>query len=238
MNNIVHYILESKKYSWEETFLTIKNRERIDWDKVNSLNSNSCELSLMIDSKNYPQKLTEIYMPPFELFYCGNYKVIDSKKVIGIAGSLSENETNELIDFVNTNKLSIAILEKDLSEKLYQLCKDLNLNLIVICKNTITNFKFYKKQYKNLLLISETGIEDWNRSEEQTYERILFSVSNFIYIKTNNIYKLISLHLNTKFRNKHFFVKKNFKLSDQARCLFKSNELFFINTYDDIHHIC
>ena len=237
MTNIVHYLLEKNKYSWEETFLSIKRKENIDWDVMSKLNENSCELSLMIDQNNYPEKFKDIYMPPFEIFYCGDYRLIDSKKVIGVAGNLNKYEVNNLVDFVKKQKLAIAIIEKDLSLYLYERCKVENLVLIVICKNKIDNFNYYNDQYSNLLLLSETYSTDWNRSEEQTYERILFAVSNIFLLKTNNMYKLISLHLNNKFVNKKFYVFENFKLKSEVNSVFDRTELISINSYDDIHHM-
>lgn len=195
----------TKKYqgNWDKIYEAISSKEKIEID----LNAPDIkEKYIFIGDDNYPNKLKEILVPPFFLFYEGNHKLIE-KEVISIHGDVSYDEFSQLLNKSNFAKYVLCINNDDLREEIYNLVIKRNLEIIVLCEGGISKFKYFK-DYKNLLLVSEYNDPiNYKKSPEQTIERLIYAFSNKIYINKIDTIKTKDLLINQKQVSKDLYCK-------------------------------
>lgn len=195
----------TKKYhgNWDKVYEAISTKERIEIEKC-SLDTK--DKYIFIGDDDYPNKLKEILVPPFFVFYEGNPSLIE-KEVISIHGEISYKEFTELLDNSNSQKYVLCINNDDLKEEIYNLVVKKNLEIIVLCEGGISKFKYFK-DYKNLLLVSEyNDPANYEKAPDQSIERLIYAFSNKIYINKVDTIKTKDLLINRKQVSKDLYCK-------------------------------
>ncbi|MDE5617430.1 MAG: DNA-processing protein DprA [Ureaplasma sp.] len=189
MTNSIYQFLVKYHGNWDAIYDAINKREKILSNEINEIK----EDHIFIISDKYPEKLKNILLPPFFIFYKGDVNLIN-EEVISVIGTPKINELNELISLYK--KTILCFDNKNLNDSIYQTLIANQKKFIVICEGGIDSFKY--KYDKNILLISEyNNSTDYQSAIEQTIERILFAFANKIYfaqINKNN-YEKITINL-------------------------------------------
>ena len=190
MKKLILYLLEKYHGNWDMIYDSISNKEPIDWNIVNKVNDKFDFEYMPIVSDNYPNKLKTIYMPPFSLFYDNSLEWLN-KNVLTIYGSPDIVETKELINIAKDNVI-LCISYEHLSEHFYNDVIKNRIKLIVVIDH-IDNFKYLKND--NILLISEYNNSNFDKSIDQTIERLLYAFADKLLVlnncKINNLKRLI-----------------------------------------------
>ena len=91
MEEILLYFSYIHDGDWEKIYSSIENKERVDPEKVKEVvDKIGCKYVTML-SKNYPERLKNIYKPPFVLYYQGDLSILDNAS-LGVVGSRSNSE--------------------------------------------------------------------------------------------------------------------------------------------------
>lgn len=207
MTNSIYQFLIKYQGNWDCIYDAINKKEHI----LKSSDFKINEPNIFITNDNYPQKLKEILLPPFFVFYKGDINYLDDN-VLTIIGQPSINDLNLLIN--NKTKKTICMNCKDLTPSIYQSIIASQRRLIVVCEGGIDAFKY--KWEKNVLLISEyNNSQNYSHSKEQTIERLLFAFGDTIYLDTNEESVFKNLIVNLDQVKKPIYVKlchnKHFK---------------------------
>lgn len=229
---LILYLVNKFHGNWDSIFGIFSNKEIVDWDKVNNINfPNDCEYMPII-SKNYPDKLKKIYMPPFALFYDGDIKYLNYN-VLTIIGKLTKNEIDKLLSTIKNNDV-ICILNKDLTEYFINKIEMLNIKAIIVFEKSIKCFK-YQKNKNNILLISENNDLNCKNSFDQTTERLLYAFADKIFIKKASKATLEFLNKNYEDVPKNFYSLEKNKSDNKLIEIFNKNQVSFIQTIEDIN---
>lgn len=211
----------TKKYhgNWDKIYEAITVKERLSFEN-NENESN--DKYIFIGDDNYPNKLKEILVPPFFLFYEGNPNLIE-KEVLSIHGDVSYDDFCKLLNSSKSQKYVLCINNDDLREEIYKLVIENNLEIIVVCEGGISKFKYFK-EYHNLLLVSEyNDPETYQKSPDQFTERLIYAFANKIYINKVDKNKTKELLFNQK------QVKKSIYCNEDLKNKFNSLNLCDIN---------
>src|SRR3712207_2592990 len=88
IQKVIDFLLSSDNIG-EKTKIKLRKREySYDYirDEIEEMNSRGIGF-ITIDDDIYPQRLKEIYDPPYMLFYIGNIDIISNKYMIAVVGS-------------------------------------------------------------------------------------------------------------------------------------------------------
>lgn len=172
MRKSIYQFLVKYHGNWDAIYDSLNKREPV---KTNYSFRTDSE-TIFIISDQYPEKLKNILLPPFFLFYKGDIQLI-SEQIIGIEGKISPNELVKIID-TNIDKV-ICFNNNDLTNENYNLLISKNVKFIIVCEGSINTFKY--EWNENILLISEyDNAEDYQPSLKQTIERLLYAISDEI----------------------------------------------------------
>lgn len=229
MNELIFYLLRKYHGSWDKVYDAICSKEKLDFDLVKELTLKYCPLMTWITKDEYPNKLKDIYMPPFALFYLGNLNLIETE-VLGILGKIDSKHLLEFKEIVKN--YTICLEEKDLTEEFYNWCVLENISLIIISTSTLEEMKF--QFYPKSLFISEYFAKDWVACDDQNNERILYAFSDKILVNTINQSKLNNLTLNYENIKKPIFSLEKNKNKEAFKIIFKDKEIHFIKNYTQI----
>ena len=229
MKKLILYLLEKYHGNWDMIYDSISNKEPIDWNIVNNVNDKFDFEYMPIVSDNYPNKLKTIYMPPFSLFYDNSLEWLN-KNVLTIYGSPDIVETKELINIAKDNVI-LCISYEHLSEHFYNDVIKNRIKLIVVIDH-IDNYKYLKND--NILLISEYNNSNFNKSIDQTIERLLYAFSDKIFIKNVSKERLMYLISNYENEPKNFYSLEKYKDNIELNDIFNKNQLSFVKQIDDI----
>lgn len=184
MQKVLIYLLIKNDFNWNKTFNDLKNRILIDTNKINEIIKRIDFEYISIISPNYPKYLTKVYKPPFELFYLGNYNLLNKKR-ISILGHINDNNlpylklliNNEYVlcfDYLLMNKNDIKVLIKN------------NIpSIIYFCDPTKTK-EFGELLNDNICLISEYCVKP-KKTEESYFNRLFFGYKEALMIIDKNI---------------------------------------------------
>ncbi len=189
MTNSIYQFLVKYHGNWDSIYDAINKREKILSNETSKISDDY----IFIISDQYPEKLKNILLPPFFLFYKGETSLID-RNVITVVGVPTINELNELIR-LDKNTI-LCFNNKDLTNSMYQTLLASQKKFIVICEGGIDAFKY--EYNKNILLISEYNNSiDYQSANEQTIERMMFAFANKIYFAEINEknYEKITINL-------------------------------------------
>lgn len=199
----------TKKYqgNWDKVYESIIVKEKINI-KADDVKTN--DKYIFISDENYPDKLKDILVPPFFLFYEGKIDLIE-KEVLSINGDISYEEFSALLDNSKSQKYVLCLNNNELREEIFNLVVKHNKQIIVVCEGGISKFKYFK-EYNNLLLVSEYNDPDnYNKAPEQTVERLIFAFSDKIYLNKIDKIKTKDLLINQKQIEKNIYCNQNLK---------------------------
>lgn len=235
MKKLILYLLKKYHGNWDMIYDAISNKEAVDWSEVNQVNDKFEYSYMPIISENYPDKLKTIYMPPFSLFYIGDINFIN-KNVLTIIGSLNHNEINQVLKILN-NDVTLCISNNDLNEYFMEQIIKFNIKTIIICEKTIKSFKFKKNNYNNIVLLSKYNHFNFNKSIDQTIERLLYAFADKIFIKNASKERLSYLTSNYDNVPKNFYSLEKNKNNQDINDVFNQNQISFIKKIDDINFL-
>lgn len=184
MQKVLIYLLIKNDFNWNKTFNDLKNRISIDTNKINEIIKRIDFEYISIISPNYPKYLTKVYKPPFELFYLGNYNLLNKKR-ISILGHINDNNlpylklliNNEYVlcfDYLLMNKNDIKVLIKN------------NIPSIIYFCDPAKTKEFGELLNDNICLISEYCIKP-KKTEESYFNRLFFGYKEALMIIDKNI---------------------------------------------------
>lgn len=232
MKKLILYLLEKYHGNWDMIYDSISNKEPVDWNIVYKVNDKFDFEYMPIVSDNYPDKLKTIYMPPFSLFYKGNLNFVN-KNVLSVIGNLNHNEVNQLLKLAK-NDVVICITNNDLNEYLFDKIITSKIRAIILCEKSINSFKFKKTNYNNIILLSEYNNSNFNKSIDQTIERLLYAFSDKIFVKNASKERLMYLVSNYDNAPKNFYSLEKYKNNLELNDVFNKNQLSFVKQIDDI----
>ncbi len=220
----------SKKYhgNWNKIYHAITSRERIE---ILTVDRNK-EKFFFITENDYPDKLKEILAPPFFMYYEGRADLIN-KDVLSINGDISFDEFEKLLEEQNSNKYVLCLDNHELKKEIFDLVMKKNREVIVVCEGGISSFKYYK-DYKNLLLISEyNDPQNYDPCDDQTVQRLMFAMSNKIYVSKVDKIETNNLLFNLQQVKKPIYYKESQKLAIDNLNL-TNTEMFCIQNIQDV----
>lgn len=235
MKKLILYLLKKYHGNWDMIYDAISNKETVDWCEVNQIEDSFDYQYMPIISENYPDKLKTIYMPPFSLFYTGNIKYLN-ENVLTIIGSLNQSEVDQVMKIVKENVV-LCISNHDLTEYFMKKIIKNNVRTIIICEKSIKSFKFEKNNYNNIVLLSEYNQFNFNKSIDQTIERLLYAFADKIFIKKASKERLSYLTSNYDNIPKNFYSLEKNKDNHDLVEIFNKNQLSFIKKIDDINFL-
>ncbi len=235
MKKLILYLLKKYHGNWDMIYEAISNKESVDWNEVNNINDKFDYQYMPIISENYPDKLKTIYMPPFALFYNGNLDYLNYK-VLTIIGTLNQSEINQLLKIIK-NDVAICISNQDLTEYFMNKIEKLKIKTIIVCEKSIKNFKFEKNNYNNIVLLSEYNNLNFNKSIDQSIERLLYAFADKIFIKNASKERLSFLNSNYENIPKNFYSLEKNKNDNKLIEIFSKNQVSFIKKIEDIDFI-
>lgn len=232
MIDLILYFVQKYHGNWDAIYNAVSHHEPVDWQEIKNNVKNKYSLATWISDDKYPDKLKNIYMPPFILYYCGNLLKLN-ERVIGFVGQFHLEEVqcllvNEMVNYC------FCWQEEDLSSDIYDYCSVNQIPLIVICKNKISEFKFFEQQYAQLLLLSENNDEVFEKGLEQTKERLIYGISDLLILQSHNVQRLTQLKLNYEYNPKLCCCLETERRNIELRNVFNNHEIKFLKNYDDV----
>lgn len=226
----------SKKYhgNWDKIYQAIALKEKVDSFDENLINKSNY---IFITDNDYPDKLKNIFVPPFFLFYIGNKNLIDSN-VISINGQINIKEMRDFLSIDQLKNHTICLNYHEINSKVLNLIIEKKRKLILIVEGGIDNFDYQfdnlDDMNDNILIISEYNDANYyDKSDNQTIERLMFAFSDTILINNYELLlakKLLSNLVNVekpvycleKYKSKIVFLKLN------------NSKIEYINSFKDI----
>ena len=230
---MVETILQlSKKYhgNWDKIYQAISLKEKVDSSQENITNSNNY---IFITDNDYPDKLKDIFVPPFFLFYDGNKNLINTN-VVSINGKINMLKINDFLNNEHFKNDTICFNYHETDKRIIKAVLEAKRKLILVAEGGINKVDVQINDSENILVISEyNDTNSYDKSNSQTIERLIFAFSNTILIDNYPLLSardLLSNLINVKkpvyclekYRNKMTFLKLNdFKIN-------------YINSFKDI----
>lgn len=190
MQNIVLNLINRYHGNWDDVYNAIaakrKDSYRPHLEFTFPKDINKCFIAYQDD---YPDKLKDILLPPFFVFWKGNIKLLDGC-VLGFPNSLSLEDYDFLTaeQTLSTTKYTLCFKSDDIEQHTVINLISKGFNVILICNGGFNNLDFsHELKVNKLLLISEFwDTSSYEPAEEQTIERLVFALSNELYINTTN----------------------------------------------------
>lgn len=110
MEKILVYFAIKYGGDWDKIYKAINMKEKIDSNEVEKVVSNHGEKYLTLLNDDYPDKLKNIYKPPFVLFYRGDISLV-KEKAMAVIGSRKNSQYGKKI----TEELTTQLVEKKYS---------------------------------------------------------------------------------------------------------------------------
>ncbi|GAA5414657.1 hypothetical protein [Ureaplasma ceti] len=229
MNNLIFYILQKYHGNWEQVYHAVCNKEAIDFKLARKQALDYSPVMFWITKEDYPNKLKDIYMPPFAMFYIGN-KLMINEKVLGFIGKPNKKEFDSLKEI---NATYVLCLERqDISRDFWNFCLQNQLRVIVLFNKGLYTQKLL--HYKEALFISEHWSELWINSEGQNLERLIYAFSDIIMVDSRSEMKINNLAINQENIIKPIYCPTRLKNSEIIYNNFNKNNLTFIKKYKQI----
>lgn len=187
MKNTIFNLYDQNNCNWDKVYEAISVKQRIDTNLIKTPNN-----TIFIGDYNYPDKLKEINLPPFFLFYKGKFDLINNNNIITVNTKLEIS----FLEIISKNKkeFGICINENNLSEDVFNFIKDNKIELIILIDQKIENSNYFEKiNIENQLLISEYHSDNISIAVDQKIERLLFAFADEIII--NEIWTNSNVHL-------------------------------------------
>lgn len=230
MNRVLFYFTVKYEGDWESIYNALSSKESIEKKELNKVLLLRKNNYLCLIDFTYPENLKFIYKPPFSLFWEGNFNLF-SNKLISLF-SMSQK------DFINLKKMDNIIKSKisfvvDYNEKnLINFLISNQFNFICVTNHSIRQINqssYFKKIVEsNNLVISEYPNNFKNKTNDNSYLRIISGISRRVFIGSKN-----NIYLNTRIKeicsmdqieiftfNKN--IDLNFDLLEKNNCIQKS----------------
>lgn len=113
--DVLIYMVCKYNSDYKQIIQAIKDKEKMDFDLLNSYFSNIKSKVVTIVDKDYPKCLKIINNPPLALFYYGDLSILSKYKKVGIVGSRINSKYGELVtkgivDALKDKKSEVAII--------------------------------------------------------------------------------------------------------------------------------
>ena len=142
MNDILVYFAIKYKGDWDSIYSAINKKERVDSEEVKRVVSECNFQYITLLDSNYPQRLKNIYKPPFVLFYIGDVDLLNYHgKSIAVVGSRKcsdygiKNTQNLVKELTGNNCLIVSGLASGIDAIAHQTCLDNNGKTIAVLAN-------------------------------------------------------------------------------------------------------
>lgn len=185
--------LQKNNYDWENTFNSIKNKEKLDEVNVDLTN-----VITLIDD-NYPLSLKNSFKPPFALFLDGNKELLKSENIVSI---ISKNNAKEIDKILSkcSNDLVVASLEKNY----IILQNNSNQYLTITTRNKLSDKRLFTsicnklliidaKKESDLILLATLALENnkdlyVSPTREPSKQNTLIKEGAYLYDSVNDLY--------------------------------------------------
>lgn len=231
MNNIILYFLEKYKQNWQSVYDAIVSKEKIDSEIILNYHFNKATKYISILDENYPSKFKNTHMPPYILCYEGNLSFIN-ENVLGVFGKPT---TCDLLEFENLSKFNFVFCfeAEHLNLEDYENLLSRGLKIILIASSDLNSLKKFKNHY-NVLKVSEYYDDKFNKSLEQTTDRIFYSISDHIFIKSKHPNSIKIIFQNYQNKRKKCYLVLETKLEKWINDLIKEQLVMPIEKLSDI----
>lgn len=212
MEKTILNLLDKYHGNWDDVYNAVSKKENTEHYKLNFNLPNELNYSF-IAYKDYPDKFKDIIMPPFFVFWLGNIKLLDNY-VLSFTDQLSDEDYQFLTSEAQVlNKYTLCFKVNDIDQNRIKNLVDKDYNIILISKGGLDNLHLSSELSTNkLLLISEFwDINQYQPSEGQTIERIIFAVADAIYLTTHSFSSLEKILFNYEHKKKMLFCLENLK---------------------------
>lgn len=153
MNEILVYFAIKYGGDWDKIYSAINKKEKVNNEEIKEALLN-CDKYITLLDDNYPQRLKNIYKPPFVLFYKGDINLINSLKTIGVVGSRENSEygkkaTQKIVkELVENDYVIVSGLAKGIDAIAHRECLDNKGKTIAVVGNGLD--KVYPLENKQL----------------------------------------------------------------------------------------
>ena len=205
----------SQKYNgnWDKVYEAISAKERIEIEK-GSLD-NIKDSYIFIGDNNYPNKLKEILVPPFFLFYKGDAELLENNNVISINFDVNEEQIKEIIKKLSIDQENVICMNTaQITTSVYNYLKSKNIRLIIVAEGGINLSKYVDLIQQNDLVISEyCDHTTYDAASDQSIERLVFAFGDKLIINTDAMFENSNnkLLINQKQIKKPLFDSKTLK---------------------------
>lgn len=196
MEDILIYFAVKYEGDWDKIYSAINKKEKVDQKELEEMLTKNTSECITLLSEFYPQKLKNIYKPPFVLFYKGNIELLNQEsKSIGVVGSrrnssYGENSTKVIVkDLVKNNVTIISGLAKGIDSIAHESCLEEKGNTIAVLGNGIdVNYPIENKELQNkiiengLILSEYPSFKESNKEQFPKRNRIIAGLSDAILV--------------------------------------------------------
>ena len=193
--DILFYFAFFHQGDWNKIYESIRNKERVDEEKLAHFKEINHYSYITLLDKDYPEGLKQVYMPPYVLFYEGDLNLLKSEKRIAVIGTRKMTDYGEEMTefFVNglvkKDYVIVSGLAKGIDGKAHRVCLEKEGKTIGVVANgldicyPLSNQKLYQEIASKGLIISEypQGVE----AEPISFHfrnRIVAAISNSVLV--------------------------------------------------------
>ncbi|QJG67005.1 DNA-processing protein DprA [Mycoplasma phocoenae] len=207
MNKFIIYFTFKHNGDWRKIFQDfhskeiIEQKEIVKYDKI--LKQMGLQHLTILDNQ-YPNKLKNVYQPPFTLFYKGDLNLLNDSIFLSIAGDLKDDQNNDYIiktlsQINKDNNITLVTFSSNYTNKtvLDYFIKN-NMKIIMIHPSGINeNDKYFQFNSVNILHITEVPIAvKSNKKYTEMANRLISAISDKLIIysitKNSNLNKMIN----------------------------------------------
>lgn len=232
MEKTILNLLNKYNGNWDDVYNAVSQKEDINHYKLNFNLPNDLN-SYFIAYKDYPNKFKNISMPPFFVFWYGNIDLLNNCVLGFTSALLNEDYQLLLLNSQSLNKYTLCFKENCIDKIKISNLISKGYSIILVANGGINTNSISEITTKKILIISEFW--DFNRykpSDGQTIERIIFAVSNTIYL-TTNLNSIESLIFNYKKHKKTIFCHEN--IQEFVKKINKNNlKISYVKNIHDI----
>ncbi len=194
MKKVLFYFNQKYLGNWSSMYNSICSKERSHYEDV--MENNDIDY-ICLSEDDYSNKFKRMYMPPFTLFYKGNKDLIENK-ILGILGTVDDSMIDDLLKLSKANYTICCKYECIENATIKRLQKG-GAKLIILYSNDIHDLDVNPND--DIVYLSEYSTSQIQPSEQQKSERIIYALSNDVFIKSKteaNVKLIIDNYENEK----------------------------------------
>ena len=199
MAEVINYFTYKYNGDWDQIYEAIQRKELIhtgELERFQEAEDKEVKYISIIDS-DYPENFKSIYMPPLNMYFDGNKKLMDGNNIVSLFGDIDKTAFDKIADktkvyALKVNKQNIAFVKEQLDNGYkFIMFEDDKFN-----RDFISNE--FKDQQENIVYLSEIPHNSQYDVVRQNFERLLIGASNeSIFLNTDDkefdAYKNISI---------------------------------------------